>query len=396
MILFRDKKDCCACGACEQACPKSAIYFYEDEYGFRFPKIDDSKCINCGLCQRVCAFQNIDESNEPHEVYAATSLNDTQKAKSASGGIFAALASHVISHGGAVCGAVMERISGKFVVHHKIVEYEDDLAMLQGSKYVQSEIGDSYNKIKTLLLSGKLVLFSGTPCQCAGLKGFLRKDYDNLWIVDIICHGVPNQSFFNAYIDYTFKKYSNISSFTFRDKTKGWELAGKMIYGGNKHIVVYPALSSYYTLFLKAQTYRENCYCCKYACKHRPGDITLGDYWGIQKEHPELLKNGLLTIKSGVSCIIVNTSRGKSILDFVSSYIKKFPSTYEKASQQNGQLTHPSLRGGCRDAIFNGYRDYGYAAVDELYKRKYRKQRAIHSVFCRLPYWFKSIIRKYK
>ncbi len=395
MILFNDKKDCCGCGACFQACPKKAISFKTDECGFKYPEINDELCINCGLCKKVCAYQNIIEKNTPQIVYAATSNNDIQKKKSASGGIFAAIASYVIEKGGYVCGAAMLHNDDKFIIKHIIIDNQDDLKLLQGSKYVQSDTGICFVKIKELLNNGKFVLFSGTPCQCAGLKGYLRKDYDNLWITDIICHGVPNAQFFNDYINHSFGQLKNISGFYFRDKTKGWELAGKIIYeNGSK--VIYPPLSSYYSLFLKSHTYRINCYSCKYASEHRPGDITLGDYWGIQKEHPELLKSGIFSIKAGISCIIVNSEKGKIIIDSVSDYLSLSKSTYEKVSRQNKQLTEPSKLHPMRNDVMTIYQTAGYKGVDELYKKTYKTQRAIQFVFCHLPYWLKTLIRKLK
>lgn len=398
MILFPDKKNCCNCNACTQICPKSAISSKMDEDGFVYPRIDHSKCIDCGLCQKVCAYQHIEERNKPISVYAASSNNKSQTLKSASGGIFAALATYVLGQGGIVYGASMERVDGEFKIQHVGITSIDKLPKLQGSKYIQSEIGNVFKEIRTYLKEGKTILFSGTPCQCAGLKGFLmEKTYPNLYIVDVICHGVPSQKMFNDYIDYQFHDLNDISNFSFRDKSKGWELAGRIDYeNGAKHKFVPAGTSSYYSLFLSGVIYRENCYSCKYACSHRPGDITIGDYWGIKREHPDLLTNGSFKLQDGISCIISNSPQGESLLKLVSEFIKTSPSTYDKVAHHNGQLIHPSHKSTSRDILLTLYLKNGYFGVDQFYKRMYRTQRLIHSIFSRLPYWLKSILRNIK
>ena len=192
MTLFPHITDCCNCNGCTQICPKQAIFTYTDEDGFVYPKIDHDKCIDCGLCQKVCAYQHLEESNIPLQTYAATSNNTLQKLQSASGGIFAAIATDVLTRGGITYGAAMIRKNNQFEIRHIGIESTEDLPLLQGSKYVQSSINECYKEIKSHLDNGREVLFCGVPCQCAGLKGFLRnKHYSKLTIIDIICHGVP-------------------------------------------------------------------------------------------------------------------------------------------------------------------------------------------------------------
>lgn len=368
----------------------------EDGHGFIYPIIDNQKCINCGLCQKVCAYQHIQETNEPKSVYAAVSRNKSQIKKSASGGIFAALATFVLNRGGVVYGSSMERNGNKFIIRHRGITSMEELPLLQGSKYVQSEIGNCYKEIRSHLVNGKIVLFSGVPCQCAGLKGYLKTGYANLILIDIICHGVPNQQFFNDYVNYSFPKLKDISGFVFRDKSKGWELSGRIDYGQNHHKSVIAGTSSYYTLFLDAQIYRKSCYSCKYASPQRPGDITIGDYWGIQKEHPELIAYHKLNIQNGVSCIITNTEKGDAIIAEACDLITLFPSTYSKVANRNGQLVHPSQEGRFRQQILDIYQTDNYSGVDKFYKKNYRLQRLIHSVFSILPYSVKSLLRQLK
>lgn len=394
MELFKNKFDCCGCEACANVCNKGAISIQEDENGFRYPHIDSHKCIDCGLCQKVCAYQNIEETNIAKDVYVAASKDEEQIIKSASGGIFAVIAKEIISKGGIVCGSALTVKDNKVCVEHILIDNIDDISKLQGSKYVQSNINNCYKEIKQHLSDGRTVLFSGTPCQCAGLKGFLRKPYNNLFIIDIICHGVPNQRFLNDYIEYKHISKTEICNFSFRDKTKGWGLTGRIDYEDGSSRLIPAGLSSYYSLFLDSQIYRENCYKCKYASRNRPGDITLGDYWGIQKEHPELLSTGRYNPKNGISCIIVNTDKGNTILSVVSDMIVKDESSYEKVVNRNTQLVSPSKRGKHYNTIFSLYSKEGYKSIDKFFYNHYKKQIFIHSVLSKFPFKVRALIQK--
>lgn len=394
MTLFEEKSNCCGCEACANVCTKDAITMVSDEYGFRFPKIDTNKCVNCGLCAKVCAFQHIQEINTPQKVYVAASTDGKQIVKSASGGVFAAIATYYLAKGGVVYGAALSLKGDKITVEHIGITSVDDLYKLQGSKYVQSHTNKCFQEVKQSLEKGRQVVFSGTPCQCAGLKGYLRKPYANLLIIDIICHGVPNQQLLNDYLKYQFPSPTGYSGFTFRDKTKGWGLSARLDYKNGKIRIIPAGISSYYSLFLDSQIYRESCYQCKYACNNRPGDLTLGDYWGIQKEHPELLCNGKYNVKNGISCIIVNSTKGQEALHSLKGALLLDKSSYEKVSRRNAQLLRPSQKEKSRETIFGLYHEKGYEAVDRFYRKHYRKQRIIHSVFSKLPFGLKLIIQK--
>ena len=393
MKLFEKKADCCGCEACANVCAKGAISMISDEYGFRFPKIAPDKCVGCGLCAKVCAFQHIQEKNTPQKVYVAASKDNKQVLKSASGGIFAAIATYYLTKGGIVYGAALSIENNAVTVRHIGITSVNDLPKLQGSKYVQSHIEKCFQEIKQHLEKGKSVVFSGTPCQCAGLKGYLRKPYVNLLIVDIICHGVPNQQLLNDYLKFQFPPTTDYTEFLFRDKTKGWGLSARLEYKNGRKIIIPAGTSSYYSLFLDSQIYRECCYHCKYACSNRPGDLTLGDYWGIQKEHPELLRSGKYNVRYGVSCIISNSTKGEQVLNTLKESLILDESTYEKVCRRNNQLVRPSQKGKYRETILELYRDKGYKAVDRFYRTHYRQQRIIHSVFSRLPFGLKQIIQ---
>ncbi|UZQ50363.1 Coenzyme F420 hydrogenase/dehydrogenase, beta subunit C-terminal domain [Clostridium kluyveri] len=383
IILYNDKKECCACGACMNICPNNAILMGRDEYGFLYPQIDYNVCVNCGICKKVCAYQNINGSKLPMATYAGGAKSSSIM-NSASGGIFLAMAISIIEGGGVVFGASFKLVEGILRPIHIGISNEEQIYKLQGSKYVQSDIGFSYRKIKNLLLKGKKVLFSGTPCQVDGLKGYLNKEYDNLLLIDIICHGVPNAQFFQDYLVLLGKSnYGEIIDFKFREKSKGWGLNGvaecRQKNGEYKKFVVSSRLSSFYRLFLDSEIYRDSCYSCKYASCHRAGDVTIGDYWGIKEEHPEFIdKNGGdLTLEKGISCIIVNSEKGYAFLNDISESIFLYPSSYEKVSAHNSQLVFPSHVGKNRNKILELYRKKGYKGVHRYFNRKVGYHRII-------------------
>lgn len=369
--LFLDKKNCCACGACFNICPKHAILFQNDEYGFSYPYINEELCIKCGLCKKVCHYQNNVIESKPERVYVALT-NNTNPMDSTSGGIFASLAKSFLENKGSVYGAAMEYIEKRLVVHHIRIQRERELYKLLGSKYVQSDMGNVFKLIKKEVNDGKQVLFCGTPCQVDGLRGYLGKEYSNLLLIDLICHGVPSQKFFQDYIINT-EKRKKIVEFKFRDKGSGWGLTGKKVFKDGKTQKVYKNESSYYEYFLKGYTYRENCYSCKYASSHRPGDITIGDFWGIEKEHPELMKinGGILDKAKGISCLIVNTDIGKSYLEKYQQGLNLWESEFSKIAKNNQQLTIPSqLNEPKRKKILEEYRIGGYQAVEKEFRKE--------------------------
>lgn len=257
IVLFDDKKDCCGCGACMNVCPKNAIRMAEDEVGFVYPEIDQNLCIGCGACKKACGYQMQPMMQKSEAVYAAASNDDNLLRKSASGGAFAVLAENVLKKGGVVYGAALPLENGKLEPKHLRIDTVERLTELQGSKYVQSAIGDTYAQAKKDLLDGKSVLFSGTPCQIAGLKQYLKKDYENLLTVDIICHGVPSKRFFQSFMeDYGKKLGGTITEFYFRDKSKGQGMITRSVYknknGEQQEKIIVGNLLSYFNFFLRS------------------------------------------------------------------------------------------------------------------------------------------------
>jgi len=395
MDLFSKKEDCCGCGACVQICPRHAISMREDEYGFIYPVIDEKLCVECGRCKAVCGYQNDAEVRTPIKSYAVADKDSERLRNSASGGAFAAIAAEVLEEGGVIFGAEMCMTEDGVKVCHTMIDSILRLPQLQGSKYVQSEIGNVYNEAVSMLKAGRKVLFSGTPCQIAGLKQFLSEKKvatNNLYTTDLICHGVPNQRMLNDYLSVLSEKVgARVERFDFRSKDHGWGLEGKYYYwkkGELKGKTISCRLSSYYRLFLASDTYRENCYSCHYARSERVSDITLGDYWGIEKEQPELLiqHGGVIDVDKGVSCLLINTDKGAELYEKAKDRMTTAEADFVKVQRNNDQLNEPVHRGKNRDKVFGLYKDGGFASVDDWFY----KSLGVKKYY----YWMLSVLPK--
>ncbi|WP_313180558.1 Coenzyme F420 hydrogenase/dehydrogenase, beta subunit C-terminal domain [Lacrimispora sp.] len=402
IILFKDKIDCCGCSACMNICPKSAITMVPDEFGFIYPQIDDLKCIECGLCKKTCGYQKESHKVKNLSTWVAVNKADEVLKKSASGGAFSAIAKEVLAAGGMVFGCAMILESGELIPKHISIDRIEDLYKLQGSKYVQSFTKDSYQQVKKLLNSEKKVLFSGTPCQIVGLYAFLgSEEYKNLYTIDIICHGVPNAKFFLDYLkELEKKKNGTITSFIFRDKQNGWGLMASVTYkkqaGDMKKGLLNTKISSYYSLFLSSKIYRINCYSCPYAGLSRPGNISIGDFWGIEKQHPEYLNGTKASIEKskGVSCILVNNEHGTDLVQKYGNNLHLLPSTVDKAAECNGQLKAPSPFSQDREIIMQIYKNQGYSAVDTWYRKKVGIKYPVYILWNAMPNNIQKTIKK--
>ena len=398
--LFKNKYRCCGCNACEMICGKKAITMIEDEYGFRFPQIDTEKCVGCGSCQKVCCINNEVELCKPGTVYAASYKNKDISAKSASGGIFAALAKQVLTEGGIIFGSAYTK---QFDVEVISIEKIEDLPRLQGSKYVQSSMNSSFLKIKSELQTGRTVLFCGVPCQVEALKRFLGRSYENLLLVDIVCHGVPSNRMLKDYLSFLAdKKKMEVQSIQFRTKTKGQNVYGEIAYRQVSHTgeIAYrqePLISyksSYYKLFLNCQTFRDSCYHCKFAGTKRPGDISLCDYWGIEDEHPDFVKEVEKEGLAGISAIMLNTNAGIAFFERLKQEFLLRESTVEQVAKHNPQLQAPSVETAERKQVLDCYRQRGYQGVDDFYFKKYRMKILTSDIGQVLPNsWKKKILQ---
>lgn len=402
MNLFIEKKNCCGCGACYQLCPQNAITMVEDEWGFNYPKIDYKKCVGCGLCVKTCNYQSSNKRNSLKETYVAYSKNTDLK-ESASGGIFSSFAKNVLENNGIVYGATMFYKNNKLEVQHIGINSVEDLIKLKGSKYVQSSCNQVYPKIKKQLENGKIILFSGTPCQVDGLYGYLKKEYKTLYTIEVICHGVPSQKLFNDYItNIEFKRKIKIIDFKFREKSKGWKLFGMLKYiddeGGNINYDYFePEESSYYQMFLNSYTYRENCYSCPYASKNRVANITIGDYWCIDLVHPQYLKEngGMIDEHSGVSTMVINDMNGKKFFNNYGKDVAIFESTYEDACKYNKQLIQPSILPLLRSKVFSMYKDEGYMKIEKWYQRRLLMIKMKRKLISMIPRKIKNFMKRF-
>ncbi len=332
MLNITDKTKCCGCSACMNMCPKAAITMQEDEYGFRYPVVDKDKCINCGLCEKVCPIlSNKKEQEKEIVAYACYNKNIDERLNSSSGGIFILLAKTIIEKNGVVFGASFD---DNFNVEHTYVDNINDLKKFMGSKYVQSNMKDSYKKVKEFLDKDRYVLFTGTPCQIEGLKAYLIKDYDKLYTQDIICHGVPSPKVWNKYLKYR-KNISgeNIKSISFRNKDKGWvHFRMKFQYDKSTYS---ESLSNdlYLKLFLQNLSLRDSCYNCSFKKKYRNSDVTIADYWGINNVHKNMNDD------KGTSLLIINTDKGDELFNLIKEKLVYKKTNFDEAISYNSAMT---------------------------------------------------------
>ena len=344
---------CYSCRSCEQICPKRCISMQETPEGFLYPHIKSELCVDCGMCLSHCPAHVLPEQyNFTKKYFAGKLKNKNEIIKSSSGGAFAGFARYVLENGGIVYGAAFTE---DFSVMHCRIESVEELKKLQGSKYVESNMGETYSEVQNSLKNGKKVLYSGTPCQIAGLRKFLACDYENLYTIDLICHGTPSRKLFKKYIEWLGNKFKgNIIYYNFRDKQSGgWSCGGKAkTKTKTKTKTINGYNDPYYHSFLKSYTYKMSCYNCNYAnIKKRPGDITIGDFWGVSYFYPQFYS------EKGVSEIITNSQKGLSLFETAANNFDFIPITYEQAVYQNGNLTAPSKMPERRKTIYNGIND---------------------------------------
>lgn len=335
--LFIEKEDCCGCSACFNICPRKAIQMQEDAIaGFLYPQINTSLCVECNLCQKVCPLKKKTEIETfLQKAYGVKNRSKTERLQSSSGGVFIEAAKYIIEQGGVVYGVKMFPDLSVKCERATILE---DARAFQGSKYVQSIKGDSYYRVKKDLQAGKKVLYTGTPCEVAGLKSYLNKHYGNLYTIDIICHGVPSQSLFLKYIVNQEKIYqSKIKEMTFRDKQYGWRNQEmKILFENGKVYHNHTWDDVFYRMFLFNYILRESCYSCHYSNMNRVGDITIGDFWNI-KNAKEEFEDTL-----GVSSVLINSPKGEKLFDEIKNQFDHFECTLDDIIQHN--LKEPSLK----------------------------------------------------
>lgn len=377
-------KQCYGCTACESICPQHAIKMKSNHEGFLYPFIDNTKCIDCGLCLKVCntqeQVQERTKNNKIRLVYAAWNKDRKIVLNSTSGGVFYTLAYKFIQNGGITYGVAWDK---NIKATHIRIDNIKDLHSIIGSKYVQSDLGTSYESVKKDLKKGLNVLFSGTPCQIAGLKSYLQKDYPNLYLIDFVCHGVPSPKMFENYIQYIEKEHNKkVIDYAFRSKKEsGWRAYEKIKF--QSHTLVRTSGHQPYSFgFYSNYFSRECCYNCAFSEPRRTGDITLSDFWGAESYHKELKKQR----KYGFNFVGINNDKGEKLFHSIIDSMNTVESTLSVAIEGDSRLTRSCIRPDIRDSIYILLKEKGFKYIaNEKLRPHY------WMIKCLIPDWLKNI-----
>lgn len=363
MIKIIDPKDCCGCTACASICAHDAITMEPDALGFLYPKVDESKCVDCGLCEKVCQFNdNYDRSHNLEQpiAFAARHKDIDEVMKSRSGAAFVAISDYILEQGGVVYGAGYK---DHFRVAHKRATTKEERDEFRGSKYVQSDLTGVFRQVKEDLRNGLTVLFSGTPCQTAGLNAYVGKKLrENLFLVDIICHGTPSPYVWRDYLEYIEKKNrSKAIEVSFRDKRDGWFARHQEMFRLEDGRIVVDIIHRY--LFYQSLSIRESCGACKFTNYKRPSDITIGDFWGYEKSAQELN-----TDNKGISLVFANSEKGKDLWHRISLSVICKNVAIKDTWQPN--LEHPTEINSSFPRFRSDYSKKGFRYVIRRYGTK--------------------------
>ncbi len=364
MVLFEKKENCTGCSACVYACKQRCITMHNDAEGFWYPEVDESKCIDCGLCQRACPIITPLKTNPTVTAYAAVNTDDAVRMQSSSGGVFSLLAELVLKQDGVVFGAGFDE---NMSVQHMCIDNESEIGVLRSSKYVQSKIGDAYCNAKQFLDEGRLVLFSGTPCQIAGLRAYLKKDYENLICQDLICHGVPSPAVWQQYLHFrSAQAESEPTGITFRNKAHSWKKYSMHFSFANGNVYESEfTMDAYMRSFLADLSLRPSCYQCHFKTLNRHADITLADFWGVQKVAPDFDDD------KGTSLVLIHSEKGANIWKQLQPYIKSQEVSLEESVQYNPSAYRASKLPVNRDAFMTEIMTSEFSYV----VKKYTKQK---------------------
>lgn len=344
MIRISDKSLCCGCTACVCACPAQCIVMRRDREGFDYPVANPDLCLNCGLCEKICPVQNPGEKGNAKAAYAAR--NEDALSRSSSGGVFPVIAEKFVTGGGEVCGAQFDE---ECKVVHSFVDRKESLQKIRGSKYVQSELYSIFDDVRAELDNGQKVLFSGTPCQIAGLKAFLRKDYAGLYLVDIACHGVPSPGLWEKYKAVMETRHGfKLKSVDFRDKSDGWRHYNIRYVFQSKEVLVPRMDDPYMALFLQDMTLRPSCYECRFRKGNSGSDLTLADLWSVEGTCPQMNDD------RGVSAVLINTDKGRELFESVADMLVSSEITSDAARKENGGFTGAIVLPEKRTEFFKG------------------------------------------
>ena len=374
-----NREKCCGCESCAQKCPKHCISMVESKEGFFYPEIDRSLCVNCGLCVKACPALSSETADKPYKAYALFNNNENERQNSSSGGVFISFAKRFIIEGGVVCGVVFDK---EWMPHHVCAETMEEMLPMMGSKYVQSRTEYVFQECEAFLKSGRKVLFTGTPCQCSALHSFLRnKEYPNLLTIDVICHGVPSPGIWKQYLNEIFGRNaqcrrqaadgkntvlnsslnatSPIGDIKFRDKTDGWEkyrfvVRKKSASKADQNSVLLSEslnINPYMKGFLSDLYLRESCYQCPARPYKSFSDLTIGDFWGVEK-----LGYSHLNDHKGLSIMVVNTKKGENAFKYCQADFTLVELSVEEALKSNSNIvTHKREK---KDKLINKFLRY--------------------------------------
>ena len=360
---------CNGCRTCQNVCPKNAINFEKIIDGFSYPVINENLCIECEKCVSTCPIINPTESIlYDSQAFMAKANDESIRLQSSSGGVFTALAGAIIEGGGVVVGAAFSHDFHK--VHHIIIDDMSGLSKLRGSKYVQSDLEDAYKKVKERLINGQIVLFSGTGCQVAGLRNYLGRDYDELILVDVVCHGVPSESLWDTYLTELETKYRNQAKYiSFRSKRIGWAESGLESTFGKRTYFKELKEDPYLCVFQKNLSLRESCYHCKFKSASLISDISIGDLWGADEISPEFNDN------KGISFVLINSPKGKDLFDRISGLLSYKDIDVQEAIKRNRNISTSAVRPPERQQFFKDLSVMGTSLVLKKYAAPSLKKR---------------------
>ena len=382
MIEITDKKNCCGCSACVQICPVKCISLIEDEEGFSYPHVNTEKCIECNLCEKICPFISQDEERRPLKVLAAKNPDEETRLESSSGGIFSMLAECIIKENGVVFGVRFDEN------WQPVFDYSEDLegiVKFRGSKYVQASVGTSYYDARRFLKQGRKVLFSGTPCQIAGLNRFLQVKYDNLYTVDVACHGVPSPLVWRQYIKEITKMPDSregdgkntvlsdskaipvITGISFRDKMLGWKKFSfvvriKSAAGGQNSVLLSDIhrKNLFMQAFLNNLILRPSCYACKAKAGRSGSDITIADFWGIGSYYPEMDDD------KGTGLVLLNSKKGQNLFSSLSLQPEQLEVDYSRALSGNPCIEKSVSVPKLREQFWKEFSLHGVGAIEPI------------------------------
>lgn len=344
MITVTEKTNCCGCTACASRCPVSCITMSPDAEGFTYPVVDTAKCVNCGLCVQVCPLLHKPQPSAILAVIGCKNTDESVRFTSSSGGFFSLAAANIIARHGTVFGAAFDE---RWQVRHIGVSSNEALISLRGSKYVQSDIAATYKEAETLLKAGQPVLFSGTPCQIGGLKGYLGRDYKQLYTIDVVCHGVPSPKVYQKRLDEVVALANEpIAKVNFRDKTTGWKRFNIIFQTASHTFATHKRRGPYMRLFLGNLSTRPSCADCAFNNKRSQADLTIADYWGVNKHFP------LFDDDKGVTLVLINNQQGQTLFDACRSQLECQVTDFEHAAEYNAAVAKKMIPHPGRQQFF--------------------------------------------